>query len=158
MIHNWLKFTSQLISPCGWMVRSLCWCLSQPGFDPSYCLATLMSSDRTKQICLWMTIYIYIYIYISFSIGSIKSEDLPAWHHCHHFYFLYMSGGSSSYISIEYLLLSHTLSNLDLKEFNEGVFTSADGSLFQESTTLLLKNICLLIILQYLFKNLVHVH
>ena len=28
------------------------------------CLATLMSSDRTKQICLWMTIYIYIYIYI----------------------------------------------------------------------------------------------
>ena len=25
-----------------------------------YCLATLMSSDRTKQISLWMTIYIYI--------------------------------------------------------------------------------------------------
>ena len=23
-----------------------------------------MSSDRTKKICLWMTIYIYIYIYI----------------------------------------------------------------------------------------------
>ena len=22
-----------------------------------------MSSDRTKQICLWMTIYMYIYIY-----------------------------------------------------------------------------------------------
>ena len=41
------------------------WRLSQPGFVPSYgklvCLATLMSSDRTKQICLWMTIYIYIY-------------------------------------------------------------------------------------------------
>ena len=40
------------------------WRLSQPGFDPSYgklvCLATLMSSDRTKQICLCMTIYIYI--------------------------------------------------------------------------------------------------
>ena len=38
--------------------------MSQPGFDPSYgklvCLATLMSSDRTKQICLWMTIYIYV--------------------------------------------------------------------------------------------------
>ena len=38
------------------------------GFDPSYgklvCLAPLMSSDRTEQICLWMTIYIYIYIYI----------------------------------------------------------------------------------------------
>ena len=26
------------------------------------CLATLMSSYRTKQICLWMTLYIYIYI------------------------------------------------------------------------------------------------
>ena len=26
-----------------------------------YCLATLMSSDGPKQICLWMTIYIYIY-------------------------------------------------------------------------------------------------
>ena len=42
------------------------WHLSQPGFDPSHgklvCLATLMSSDRTKQICLWMTIYIYIYM------------------------------------------------------------------------------------------------
>ena len=24
-----------------------------------YCLATLMSSDRTKQICLWMTIEVY---------------------------------------------------------------------------------------------------
>ena len=25
----------------------------------SYCLVTLMSSNRTKQICLWMTIYIW---------------------------------------------------------------------------------------------------
>ncbi len=25
-----------------------------------YCLATLMSSDRTKQICLWMTIYCHV--------------------------------------------------------------------------------------------------
>ena len=37
--------------------RILDWRLSQPGFDPSFgnlaCLATLMSSDRTKQICLW---------------------------------------------------------------------------------------------------------
>ena len=45
--------------------RILDWRLSQPGFDASFgnlaCLATLMSSDRTKQICLWMTIYIYIY-------------------------------------------------------------------------------------------------
>ena len=36
----------------------------------SYCLATLMSSDRTKQICLWMTIYIYIYI------GMFESDFL----------------------------------------------------------------------------------
>ena len=28
-----------------------------------YCLATLMSSDNTKQICLWMTIEIYILPY-----------------------------------------------------------------------------------------------
>ena len=27
-----------------------------------------MSSDRTKQIFLWMTIYIYIYIYIYISV------------------------------------------------------------------------------------------
>ena len=35
------------------------WRLSQPGFDPSFgnlaCLATLMSSERTKQIGLWMS-------------------------------------------------------------------------------------------------------
>ena len=48
------------------MGRGFYWHLCQPGFDPSYgklvCLATLISSDRTKQICLWMMIYIYIYI------------------------------------------------------------------------------------------------
>ena len=48
--------------------HTLDWRLSQPGFDPRFgnlaLLATLMSSGRTKQICLWMTIYIYIYIYI----------------------------------------------------------------------------------------------
>ena len=64
MIHNRLKFTTG----SSWLsVSGLDWRLSQPGFDPSYgklvCLATLMSSDRTKQICLWMTIYIYIYIF-----------------------------------------------------------------------------------------------
>ena len=62
MIHNCLKCTSLQLVPCGWRVRSLDWRLSQPGFGPGYgklvCLATLMSSDRTKQICLWMTIYI----------------------------------------------------------------------------------------------------
>ena len=68
VIHNRLKFTSQQMAPRGLIVRSLAWRLSQPGFDPSYgkliCLATLMSSDRTKQICLRMYIYIYIFIYI----------------------------------------------------------------------------------------------
>ena len=48
--------------------RILDWRLSQLGFNPSFgnlvCLATLKSSNRMKQICLWMTIYIYIYIYI----------------------------------------------------------------------------------------------
>ena len=51
--------TLLLLAPRGWRVRGLDWRLSQLGFDPSYgkliCLATLMSSDRTKEICLWMT-------------------------------------------------------------------------------------------------------
>ena len=68
VIHNRLKFTSMQLAPRGRRVRSLDWRLNQTGFDPSngklICLATLMSSDRTKQICPWMTIYIYIYIYI----------------------------------------------------------------------------------------------
>ena len=59
------------------------WRLSQPGFGPSYrnlvCLATLMSSDRTKQICLWMTIYIFniymIYKYILL-ITFLNEPDL----------------------------------------------------------------------------------
>ena len=46
--------------------RILDWRFSHPGFNPSFgnlaCLATLKSSDRTKQVCLWMT-YTYIYIY-----------------------------------------------------------------------------------------------
>ena len=65
VIHNRLKFTSLLLVSSWLRGRVLDWRLSQPGFDASYgnlvCLATLMSSDRTKQICLWMTIYIYIY-------------------------------------------------------------------------------------------------
>ena len=52
--------------------------LSRPGFDPSYgkliCLATLMSSDRTKQICLWMTIYIYIQYTCSFKENDIQKS------------------------------------------------------------------------------------
>ena len=63
MIHNRLKFTSLLLVPSWLRGRDLDWRLSQSGFDPSYgklvCLATLMSSNRTKQVCLWMTIYIY---------------------------------------------------------------------------------------------------
>ena len=61
VIANCLKFTSLLLVPPWLRGRDLDWRLSQPGFDPSYrklvCLATPMSSDRMKQICLWMTIY-----------------------------------------------------------------------------------------------------
>ena len=76
LILKRLKFTSQLMAPRGWRFRGLAWRLSQPGFDPGYgkliCLATLMSSVGTKQICLWMTIYIYIYIYIYMRTRHIK--------------------------------------------------------------------------------------
>ena len=62
------KFTSLVLASSWLSGRILDWRLSQPGFDPTFrnlaCLTTLMSSDRTKQISLWMTIYIYIYIYI----------------------------------------------------------------------------------------------
>ena len=67
--------------------RILDWHLSQPGFDLSFgnpaCLATLMSSDRMKQICHdWQYIYIYIYIYIHIKILQLCSEcefyDIPA--------------------------------------------------------------------------------
>ena len=35
-----------------------------PGSERPACLATLKSSDRTKQsVCGWLYIYIYIYIY-----------------------------------------------------------------------------------------------
>ena len=64
MIHNRLKiyFTATgLLVAEG--LEAFDWRLSQLGFDPSYgkliCLATLMSSDRTKQICLWDDLYIY---------------------------------------------------------------------------------------------------
>ena len=37
---------------------------------------TLMSSDRTKQICLWMTIYIYmcVSVWITFTVSSAKGK------------------------------------------------------------------------------------
>ena len=45
------------------MVRSFCLALESTRVSipatGSYCLATLMSSDRTKQICLLMTVEIY---------------------------------------------------------------------------------------------------
>ena len=54
------------MAPRGWMVRSFGLAFESTRVSipatGSYCLATLMSSDRTKQICLWMTIYIYIYM------------------------------------------------------------------------------------------------
>ena len=57
LVHSWL---SGRILNCRF---------SQPGFDPSFenltWVATLKSSDRTKQsICGWQYIYIYISIYI----------------------------------------------------------------------------------------------
>ena len=48
------------------MIGRILDCLfSQPSFNPSFgnlaCLATLKSSDRMKQVCLWMTIYMLPY-------------------------------------------------------------------------------------------------
>ena len=68
-IHIYIYIIYLAAAGSSWLrVRGLDWRFSQQGFDPSnvklICLATLMSSDRKKQICLWMTIYIYIYIYI----------------------------------------------------------------------------------------------
>ena len=40
-----------------------------------------------------------------------------------------------------YLWLSHTLFNLDFKEFNEEAFITTDSSLYQESAIFLLKNL-----------------
>ena len=60
--------------------RILDWHLSQQGFDPSFgnlaSVAILKSSDRTKQVCLWMTIYIYIYIYIYIKKGIGNNQSL----------------------------------------------------------------------------------
>ena len=62
------KFPSLMLVSLWLSGRIFDWRFSQPGFDPSFgdlaCLATLKSSERTKKVCLWMTIYIYIYIYI----------------------------------------------------------------------------------------------
>ena len=60
-------FLCFLILKISWLSsRILDWCLSQPGFEPSFgnlaYLATLKSSDRTKQVCLRMSIYIHIYV------------------------------------------------------------------------------------------------
>ena len=65
MIHNRIKFTSQLICLRGWMVRSLCWRLSQPGFDPSY--GKILSSYTDVSVDDYGDIHMYIYIvYISY--------------------------------------------------------------------------------------------
>ena len=63
MIRNRLNFLRLRLFPRGWVVESFDWRFRQSGFDPSFgnlaCLATMKSSDRTKLVCLWMTIYIY---------------------------------------------------------------------------------------------------
>ena len=62
------KFPSLALVSSWLSGRILNWRFSHLSFDPSFgnlaCQATLKISDRTKQICLWMTLYIYIYIYI----------------------------------------------------------------------------------------------
>ena len=65
VIHNHLNFLRLRWFPRGWVVELA---FESTGFrsqlrNLAY-LATQMSSYRTKQICLWMTIYINIYIYI----------------------------------------------------------------------------------------------
>ena len=51
--------------------------------------------------------------------------------------------------SVVYVWLSLNLSNLNLREFYEGSFTTTDGSLFQEPTTQLENKCCLLVILPF---------
>ena len=67
------------MAPLGSMLRSLGLAFESTRVSipatGSYCLATLMGSDRTKQICLWMTIYIYIYIYVEVNNGN-KSDSM----------------------------------------------------------------------------------
>ena len=86
VIHNRLKFTSQMLVSSRLRGRVLNWRLNQLVFDPCYgnlvCLATLMSSDWTKQICLWMTVYIHIkYIWLGlvkfYSISTIVGYLMP---------------------------------------------------------------------------------
>ena len=77
MIHNRLKFTSLLLFPCGWGVEA--WIGVWVSYGKLVCLATLMSFGRTKQICLWMSIYTYIYtrmyIYVCFTQPLHHDQD-----------------------------------------------------------------------------------
>ena len=109
MIHKCLKFTSLLLVSSWLRGRVLDWRLSQPGFDPSFWI-TLMSSDRTKQICLWMTIYIYIYNQVKLraqsfltischpSIPIISSWQVIKAASCVHTELMYVSLSWSAYI------------------------------------------------------------
>ena len=87
-IHNRLKFTSPLLVPPWLWGRDLDWRLSQPGFDPSYgklvCQATLMISDWTKQICMWVTIYIYVVPSIGFPTFFVPAFNITedSWKFC----------------------------------------------------------------------------
>ena len=68
------KFPSLALVSSWQSCRILDWRLSQLGFEPCFgnlaCLITQKSSERTKQVCLRMTIYIYIYIYIILMVMS----------------------------------------------------------------------------------------
>ena len=75
MIHNRLHFLRSRSFPRGWVLESWLGVWVKRGFDPSFGnLATLKSSDRTKQICLWMTRIYYIYI-SHFSAPDLRPHD-----------------------------------------------------------------------------------
>ena len=40
----------------------------------SYCLATMLSSDRTKQICLWVSIYVCVCVCVCLKEKSLKKS------------------------------------------------------------------------------------
>ena len=89
--------------PRGVSGRIFDWCLSQPGFDPSFrnlaCLATLKSSDRTKQVCLWMSrlyiyktnIHVYIISFIIYIYMMSRKVDKPKhWQQIQKWYFVFI--------------------------------------------------------------------
>ena len=112
------------------MVRSFGLAFESTGFRSQlrgrYCLATLMSSDRTKQICLAMTIYIYIYIYIpklhiiycsySINLHLYLYVDLTLWAKCLYEYWIY-SNDQSAPNSLTHFISFHFFFDYGLSRF-----------------------------------------